>query len=126
MFRKKSSGRAQRFAGERAVPIKPRRKLERRRIFKILISMLAAALIADFVCALRSCGCSSSSSQQTAPHDEAVSVKKNISKKTAAVNSARSAAPGNSAVPENKDAPPEKPEPKILDLGTHIEIVTPD
>jgi hypothetical protein len=130
MFRKKSDGMHHRFADSSAAQAKSAGNTRNKCRSGILLSLAAIVIISGCIAFIRSCNCGSSPEVKTPPRNESISVQKNTRRKLPAVQGIEATIitdpePDKNQPAEKQESPPEKHEPKIIDLGTHVEIVTP-
>jgi hypothetical protein len=104
-----------------------RRYSGKKYIVKTLMSIVVITVVALLVLAIRSCNCNSPSTQiNTREITSPKKVIKNNASSAHAIKTEKSAEaePDNESSTKEPELPPAKPEPKIIDLGTHVEIIT--
>jgi len=128
MFRKKSDGIHNRYKDSMTVSAKTPIKYEKKRVFRILLTLLIVAISAGFIFTIRSCNCNSSV-LQTNPQDKTDTLNSKTEPKPSSAQKIKPAKPPvpekeNISSTESQEPKPAKPEPKTVDLGTHVEIIT--
>jgi hypothetical protein len=128
MFRRKSDGSLRHYRGLESVPASPSRQTSSRSTIKVLFSCISVILVTVLISAIRNCNCAGDSGTRISPNDETVPAKKETIKKSRTNQPGETKKAVNQKEEESSAAetnePPPKPEPKIIDLGTHVEIIT--